>query len=1827
MFIKKVFYSVLNGLAISASLISPVSTYAGNLNLAETPLFLGGNTAPLTMLVMGRNHKLYFEAYNDASDIDGDGLINDKDLKYNPDLERGYYGYFESNLCYEYDTSGNVGVYVPKELASDKRTCQGSAPWSGDFLNYVTTSRIDALRKVLYGGSRLIDTASRTVLRRAYIPQDAHVWGKEYTSVAIDGYNIEDYTDLSLPRAGRRHILANMSLSDVSDSTSLINGAQPLMRVMKDTPFRVWQWLSIERPVGDTQCFDNSNIRVDCVGTPPPLSGTPTRDVVPGQFIDAVRTTYDLRNQGGNHPNNHQQYDNFIATFTNPDLNNLDGSGPISQIDGSGNPFGNNDRYLTIIDGKISIPVDGEYTFYVDGDDAVEFNLFNSSGGDIMVVGFYGGHGRCNNNCNQFSGTATLSAGEYDFEFRHEELGGGDSYTLEWLPPEVLDNTSLLAEVTNYDVNIEVCNKDVSENVLGGENLGSCKAYSDGSGVVNYKPAGILQDKGETDEMMFGLITGSYENNLEGGVLRKQMGTLTDEIDLTTGIFDPNVVGVIKTIDNLRVWGFNYSDGSKKHHYLRDAINGRPSRRECTFNTDDKLVNGDCNMWGNPIGEMMYEAMRYFAGSGEPTQSFEYENAGSIDQSLNLPQPDWNKPYDPQDPNSFDYCATPYQLVISDINPSYDSNTIPGAYTGFGGGVTEENENIKSFNFETEANDISALEGISGNRVYIGHSDTDESSAPTAKVMTGLGRVRGLSPEEPTKEGSYSAAAVAYFARNNDLSQDIAEPPEFSADRNSSYKQLMRTFSIALASPLPEIRIPVANDQFITILPFAKTVIDAGSLPVNFGLNALENQRDAFQATNQIVDFYIQELTDTNGTFLINFEDVESGGDHDMDAIARYSYELLGDGTVRVDVESIFAGGGATQHMGYVISGTSRDGIYLEVRDIPEDNESDKRYYLDTPDDVDAPPESLRPAIGQDPRGNTLLSSSVPASRIFTPEVLVNAPTFLRGPLWYAAKYGGFEEADNTALMPGEDPLKRLDGIPNLRNEWAANADVTDDDPDPDNYFLVTNPLNLEEQLNDAFDFPQAQSAAATVTVSAGSLGSDTLLFQATFDSSDWSGEVKGISLDSQTGVLANDAAWLASERINEQFVTGTQARQVLSFNTQERKGVPFTWTIPTSSTEDTLTQEQLTELITDIAPGDEQKFVDYIRGDVSSEGSENGTFRERASLLGDIVHSNPVYVPRPGFFYSDTWVNIGGITAPENLALAQQYSDFRGQLRNRNPMVYFGANDGIFHGIRATSDTEGGKEVLAYVPTPVFSDLSALTDQDYQHQYYVDGPANFGDAFFDETDQKWHTVLVGSLRGGGQGIFALDITDPEGIVQSDKGFTEANAESVVLWEFTDSDSDPSDTVIDGDSDLGFTFGKPLVVRMASGRWAAVFGNGYNNTVSDGSPSGSGNAAIYIVDIEDGSLIKKLETHVGLADDPSGLDRPNGIAHVSAIDSNRDNTADILYAGDLFGNVWKFDVSSANEADWGSAFGPDSNPTPLYVTESVSGDSLPITTQIQVGLHPDAEFRNVPGNFMLFFGTGQYIESTDNATTGQSTQSFHGLWDDSNSVINGPGNLQRQFIQDQPVHPSETATFALRTSTDNPIDWDSQRGWIVDILSNTGVNGGERQVSDAVLRNGRIVFTTLIPGDDLCQAGGTGWVMELDAANGGSIDNVSPFDIDGDGLINNADLDFNGDGVSDEPVVGIFVSTGIPSSPTIIDLPPIDDNTIIDNTGGSDGGSDDGSDDGSDGGTGGGTGEAPGGPDQTTEIKLIGESGGEVLRVEESGDRSITGRQSWREVR
>lgn len=633
---------------------------------------------------------------------------------------------------------------------------------------------------------------------------------------------------------------------------------------------------------------------------------------------------------------------------------------------------------------------------------------------------------------------------------------------------------------------------------------------------------------------------------------------------------------------------------------------------------------------------------------------------------------------------------------------------------------------------------------------------------------------------------------------------------------------------------------------------------------------------------------------------------------------------------------------------------------------------------------------------------------------------------------------------------------------------------------------------------------------AASASVNSGSINSDTRLFQAVFDSGSWSGKLLAKSVAKQ-GETEGIAEGTLGDAIEATIPTPAN-REIITVNgvgtaADPHDAVAFKW-----ADIDATRKNELLNLGT--GPGTDattargEARLDYLRGVRTNEGTTGYQFRRRASVLGDIVNSAPAYVGAPAFRYPDTLEDED-----------KPYSGFRSDNANRAHMVYVGANDGMLHAFESNDSQADGEgavtEKMAFIPKTVFKNLYKLAAPAYTHQYYADGSPVTGDAFF---GGDWHTMLVAGLNKGGQGVYALDITDPT-------TFTDDNADDIFQWEFTD----------EQDSDLGYTFSRPSIIRMNNGTWVAAFGNGYNNTVDDDADgtttndSTTGNAVLYILNLETGAVISKIDTGVGSAQDPNAAtaaDRvPNGLSTPVFVDSDGDSDVDLAYAGDLFGNLWKFDLSSDDPADWAVAYDGE----PLFT--AIKGTThQPITSRPNVSRGPNGE------GLMVVFGTGKYLEQNDTVLAKIPDASFYGLIDkntgdaDEDLIGARTSSLTAQTIT------SQTAT--LRTTSANPLGTETNnQGWYLD-LESTG-SSREMQVTDSLIRNGHVIFTTLIPQTtDACGAGGSSWLMEMNLFNGARA-TTTPFDLNNNGLFD----DTTKVGEDDTPVSGVKTNVGITPKP------------------------------------------------------------------------------------
>lgn len=631
----------------------------------------------------------------------------------------------------------------------------------------------------------------------------------------------------------------------------------------------------------------------------------------------------------------------------------------------------------------------------------------------------------------------------------------------------------------------------------------------------------------------------------------------------------------------------------------------------------------------------------------------------------------------------------------------------------------------------------------------------------------------------------------------------------------------------------------------------------------------------------------------------------------------------------------------------------------------------------------------------------------------------------------------------------------------NSKGGYIASTDFT----------AITNALKTF--LNDASNLTSNVGFVNTgMTINGYQINSSSKLFKVFFNPITWSGDVKGYNIDSSGNVVvsANSQPWVASN-----VLPAPADRQMLVMFSG-LAGLTGTVMKPLQLT-------SLTSLLpaTDLLSAD---VLNYYRGDRSNEGYQYDTntqgLRTRSTPLGDFINSKPVFVGAPNATYSDA-----------------AYSTFKTANANRTPVLYAADNNGFLHGFNANT----GVELFSVTPKLAYYKLAAMAQPGYTHTYSIDGTPRAGDAYF---NNQWNTILVTPMGAGGQGLFSINITNPSNI-------TEANAATLTgngFWQFDDSN----------DKDLGNAYSETSITRInnttSAQKWAVIFGNGYNNTKADTYKSTTGNAVLYVLNAQDGSIIKKLDTGVGMSADPSGLGRPNGLSTPTVIDYDGDGIADYVYAGDMFGDIWKFDIRGADPATW----------TSVRLFNNTKLPVQSITTAVEV-----KKFANGQG-VLVYAATGRFIGS-DDATSGQQN-SIYGVLDNFSKVNIANSDLVAQTLTNAAVN-SKT----VRTLTNNSIPWDSKFGWYIDLPVN------EMVINKPKLSQGYLLLSSYIPdpNNTVCVNNQKGFIYTIDPTTGGRLTG-NAIDINGDGNIDDNDK------LNNITVSGIQINTEYSSDPVIMQL-------------------------------------------------------------------------------
>jgi type IV pilus assembly protein PilY1 len=1573
---------------------------SGLLELFDQPHLAGESIPPYVMITASKDQQLFKKAYDDYSDLDGDGSL---ETTYKHSID--YYGYFDAYKCYNYSDANRR--FEPASINTTKY-CSGN--WSGNFLNWSSMTRVDALRKVLFGGMRSPtrsgtggdaeglsdgDSVDSTVLERSFLPHTSHSFTKYY-----DGSDLDQLT----PFASNDQSVKGISISSSDGTTDTgINTNQHRIRVGTTVPFSVGD--IVELRVNATSFIRG---RVDQTG-----------DSNANRWIE-LRSITDINIDGNTSSGGEWQVSNIsrrgltVCNTTN---------GETTGIQALSNTNTNLPR-MKIARGNHS--------------------LWNAS--ERWQCTWSQERSTSNGNNFAASGIPAYSNSPSRDDWGLDETGKGT-----------------VAGRGSYFVRSQVC----VDGLLGKER---CKQYPNGK----FKPVGLLQVFGETDRIRFGLLTGSYRNNLSGGVLRKNVGRIDNEINLFNGTFydlptagvgnspspgDPsyNLTGgsIIKTLSLIKMTGYEYNSGT---------FFAGPSGDNCSYQRELN-ANGACMSWGNPISEMYYEVLRYFGGQTAATASYNSSTAEPIDGIVKATWPTSNGAV----LSKRNYCAPLNALVINAATNTNEKNT------------GEEGSTAQDLSFMTGnpgsgvtlTNKLGTQLGLSGN-YYMGSRSGDAATSAgfnscTGKTLTGLGNVYGLCPEGPTYGGSYHISGLALHAHTNQIRATVpsesgaAWSPGAAAAKLKRPPLKMDTYAVSLSSGVPRIPIKFAADTEprATLQPSYRLV---GSTIMG---GALVDTRILFQK---------EEANRSTGRMFVSFEDSEGGGDYDMDVWGIVTYDMVrsftGAISLTVTTDAVYQATGSPQGFGYIIAGTDRDGQHFHsgIHNFTYADATPGMIVTGDATRINSTGGCNGCQVGDGPSTASYTLSTVPLAKS------------LEEPLYYTAIGGGFEDSNKN----GKPDLVPASGAQPARPEWDRRNNSTGaDTPDgvPDNYFKVSNPLGLETGLERTFQLISEQSSLSAVSSSSSRVKAGNRIYEAKFNSGDWSGELESrvTSANGQLGAVE----WTASSGL----ATGSLVpddRKIITVAQDTKVGIPFRWSSITP-----VQKAILDRLPSGAVDSRGEERLEYLRGSGAKEGLAAGDFRARLQTkLGDIVDSNPLFIGRPSAGFAD--VSYGAFAATA-----------------RTPMIYVGANDGMLHAFDATN----GTEKFAFVPSQMFRNLSELTTQDYKHKFFVNGQLAQQDVKIGGT---WKTYLVGGLGKGGQGVFALDVTNPS-------TFSESSAANIVKWEFTDQD----------DAELGYVYSEPVIRKMPNGKYAALISAGYNATEPDGKTSTTGKAHLFVLFLDGPTGGNKTwvegTDYVKIPMGDADMVKPNGLGGVGTWDIEGDGVVDYAYAGDLKGNLWRVNFSGTTATGWASG----TNVFKFFIAQA-SGLAQPITAAPLVTQGPGYT------GALVVFGTGKLLEKSDiNVTTTTNPyvpNSLYGVLDRfaATATTVPIGKLVKQQILDNET--TSQTTFSLLTayipnytSSDraNP-RFGSQplatgptslsppeMGWRLNLPNSA--NTGERSFYSPVQSGSLVVFSNAIPSAIPCDGGGSEARYALDIFTGGRARNGG-FDRNTDDSINAADM-------------------------------------------------------------------------------------------------------------
>ena len=642
---------------------------------------------------------------------------------------------------------------------------------------------------------------------------------------------------------------------------------------------------------------------------------------------------------------------------------------------------------------------------------------------------------------------------------------------------------------------------------------------------------------------------------------------------------------------------------------------------------------------------------------------------------------------------------------------------------------------------------------------------------------------------------------------------------------------------------------------------------------------------------------------------------------------------------------------------------------------------------------------------------------------------------------YLAAKYSGF---NNSSSQGKDTPFFEATGTMTLiHRKWSSwqNEDRT---YMPRNYYLASRAdmfLTSFENIFNSIKYEGVKPATTGTIINTSNVDKKPYAYRPSFDPQYWSGSLDKIAVTKTEGDIIKvdpltDPVWDAGQKLT---IKNWATRKIYTFNKTAKTTAPFE--LATLSADERVAFNLASNSTSIPLLG--QQRVDYIRGKREYEtiaNAENAKFRLRTQLLGDIINSAPVYVG-----------------AASKTANEDGYKEFFDNHKDRKPVVYVGANDGMLHAF----DAEDGEEIFAYIPSPLIKKLPELTKNNYSHKPFMDGNIGVGEA---KVNEKWKTVLAAGMGMGAKGLFALDISAPTAI--------DLNPAISVLFEFTDTD----------DPDIGFVNAAPQIVKIGKTNISSnttTYSHYVMVTSGINSANLLGDTFLYLLSLDkpigEGWVLDSNFYKMKAANTQNDA---SNILTMPGIVTDVHNAVQYAYSGDLRGNIWRFDFS----------LNFPSTPKKIF-SAAIGNVNQPITAEPVVTYAPG-------GGYLVSFGTGKYLEETDKQTVGATNefmqQSFYTIRDDKSSVSSDfpmdrtkleARTLTKETINNKTGFKVSGAAFIYGTGSASV----NKRGWYVDFFNSQ--NTGERSVSSGAVAFGKIFLNTLIPDISICSAGSSNSYM------------------------------------------------------------------------------------------------------------------------------------------